>query len=78
MPVIKALDLAYGGLRSPDLDRQEEFLTDFGMVDHGAADPPRLRRPRLALNEVSSLECAIRCETKARFIFLSSQEGADR
>src|ERR1700751_2528887 len=32
MPVIKAYDLAYGRLRSPDLDRQEEFRTDFGMV----------------------------------------------
>src|SRR5437588_10391067 len=32
MPVIKAFDLAYGPLRSPDLDKQEEFLTDFGMV----------------------------------------------
>ncbi|MBV8889146.1 MAG: VOC family protein [Alphaproteobacteria bacterium] len=32
MPVIKALDLAYGRLRAPDLDKQEEFLTDFGMV----------------------------------------------
>ena len=32
MPVIKAYDLAYGRLRSPDLDRQEKFLTDFGMV----------------------------------------------
>src|SRR5215468_381677 len=32
MPVIKAFDLAYGRLRAPDLDKQEEFLTDFGMV----------------------------------------------
>ena len=32
MPVIKARDLAYGRLRSPDLGKQEEFLTDFGMV----------------------------------------------
>ena len=32
MPIIKAYDLAYGRLRSPDLDKQEEFLTDFGMV----------------------------------------------
>jgi len=32
MPVIKAFDLAYGRLRSPDLDKQEQFLTDFGMV----------------------------------------------
>src|SRR5215470_11920777 len=32
MPVIKAFDLAYGRLRSPDLDREETFLTDFGMV----------------------------------------------
>jgi len=32
MPAIKAFDLAYGRLRSPDLDKQEEFLTDFGMV----------------------------------------------
>src|SRR5437762_13570730 len=32
MPVIKAFGLAYGRLRSHDLDKQEEFLTDFGMV----------------------------------------------
>ena len=32
MPVIKAADLGYGRLRSPDLDKQEEFLTAFGMV----------------------------------------------
>jgi catechol 2,3-dioxygenase-like lactoylglutathione lyase family enzyme len=32
MPVIKAYDLAYGRLRAPDLDKMEEFLTDFGMV----------------------------------------------
>ncbi|MGH6743104.1 MAG: VOC family protein, partial [Bradyrhizobium sp.] len=32
MPVIKVADLAYGRLRSPDLDKQEEFLTTFGMV----------------------------------------------
>jgi catechol 2,3-dioxygenase-like lactoylglutathione lyase family enzyme len=32
MSVIKAFDLAYGRLTSPDLDRQEAFLTDFGMV----------------------------------------------
>src|SRR5260370_1135623 len=32
MPVIKAVDLAYGRLRSPDRDRQEEFLTALGMV----------------------------------------------
>ena len=41
MPVIKAFDLAYGRLRSPDLDRQEAFLTDFGMV--------RAERTRTAL-----------------------------
>jgi catechol 2,3-dioxygenase-like lactoylglutathione lyase family enzyme len=32
MPVIKVRDLAYGRLRAPDLDAQEEFLTAFGMV----------------------------------------------
>ncbi len=32
MPVIKVRDIAYGRLRSPDLDVQEEFLTEFGMV----------------------------------------------
>ena len=32
MPVIKAFDLAYGRLRAPDLDKEEEFLTDFGMI----------------------------------------------
>jgi catechol 2,3-dioxygenase-like lactoylglutathione lyase family enzyme len=30
--VIKATDLAFGRLRAPDLDAQEEFLTHFGMV----------------------------------------------
>jgi len=32
MPGIKVTDMAYGKLRSPDLDAQEEFLTHFGMV----------------------------------------------
>lgn len=32
MPTIKVADLAYGRLRSPDLDLAEEFLTNFGMV----------------------------------------------
>src|SRR5271165_1281608 len=32
MAVIKVRDLAYGRLRSPDLDAQEEFLTAFGMT----------------------------------------------
>jgi catechol 2,3-dioxygenase-like lactoylglutathione lyase family enzyme len=32
MPVIKAHDLAYGRLQAPDLDKQEQFLTDFGLV----------------------------------------------
>ena len=32
MPVIKVCDLAYGRLRAPDLDAEEEFLTAFGMV----------------------------------------------
>ncbi len=30
--MIKVTDIAYGRIRSPDLDRQEKFLTDFGMV----------------------------------------------
>src|SRR5271155_1122196 len=32
MAVIKVRDIAYARLRSPDLDVQEEFLTDFGLV----------------------------------------------
>ena len=32
MPVIKVKDMAYGRLRSPDLDLMEEFLTRFGMT----------------------------------------------
>src|SRR5262249_12574312 len=32
MALIKVTDLAYGRLRSPDLDVAEEFLTRFGMV----------------------------------------------
>ena len=30
--MIKVRDIAYGRLRSPDLDAQEEFLTHFGMI----------------------------------------------
>jgi catechol 2,3-dioxygenase-like lactoylglutathione lyase family enzyme len=32
MALIKALDMAYGRMRSPDLDLMEEFLTRFGMT----------------------------------------------
>ncbi|MEQ9642278.1 MAG: VOC family protein [Alphaproteobacteria bacterium] len=32
MPVIKAKALAWGRLSAPDLDAQEAFLTDFGMI----------------------------------------------
>ena len=32
MALIKAKDLAYGRLRAPDLDAEEEFLTHFGMT----------------------------------------------
>src|SRR5207253_11165796 len=32
MALIKVTDLAYGRLRSPDLDVAEEFLTNFGMA----------------------------------------------
>jgi catechol 2,3-dioxygenase-like lactoylglutathione lyase family enzyme len=32
MPAIKVTDIAYGRLRSPDLDVMEEFLTRFGLV----------------------------------------------
>jgi catechol 2,3-dioxygenase-like lactoylglutathione lyase family enzyme len=31
-PIIKVVDIAYGRLRSPDLDQAETFLTAFGMV----------------------------------------------
>jgi catechol 2,3-dioxygenase-like lactoylglutathione lyase family enzyme len=31
-PLIKVKDLAFGRLRSPDLDQAEEFLTHFGMI----------------------------------------------
>ena len=30
--MIKVTDVAYGRIRSPDLDKQEEFLTNFGMA----------------------------------------------
>ncbi|MEK9797117.1 MAG: hypothetical protein VW713_10280 [Alphaproteobacteria bacterium] len=31
-PIIRVADIAWGRIRSPDLDKQEEFLTRFGMV----------------------------------------------
>jgi len=50
MPVIKAFDLAYGRIRSPDLDKQEEFLTDFGMVrDTDLSTLIAGKRPRSAI-----------------------------
>src|SRR5260221_8685406 len=39
MPIMKATDIAWGRLRSPDLDKAEAFLTEFGMVR--AARTPR-------------------------------------
>src|SRR2546428_11181817 len=41
MALIRVTDLAYGRLRSPDLDVAEEFLTNFGMV-RTARTPPAL------------------------------------
>jgi catechol 2,3-dioxygenase-like lactoylglutathione lyase family enzyme len=38
MPVIKAKDLLYGRLRSPDLDAEEAFLTHFGMYKVARTD----------------------------------------
>ena len=38
MAVIKVTDIAYGRLRSPDLDKAEEFLTDFGLVCSARTD----------------------------------------
>lgn len=32
MPLIKVKDMAYARLAAPDLDRMEEFLTDFGLI----------------------------------------------
>lgn len=32
MPLIKVKDMAYARLSAPDLDRMEEFLTDFGLI----------------------------------------------
>ena len=37
-PTIKVKDLAFGRLRSPDLDQAEEFLTHFGMSRRAHAD----------------------------------------
>ena len=31
-PIIKVTDIAWGRIRSPDLDVQEEFLNNFGLV----------------------------------------------
>lgn len=37
-PIIKVRDIAYIRLRSPDLDRAEKFLTDFGLVRSARTD----------------------------------------
>ena len=38
MAIIKVTDIAYGRLRAPDLDKAEEFLTDFGLVRAARTD----------------------------------------
>jgi hypothetical protein len=38
MALIKVMDLAYGRLRSPDLDAAEEFLTHFGRRSRGGCE----------------------------------------
>lgn len=37
-PIIRVTDIAWGRIRSPDLDKQEEFLTRFGMVRSARTD----------------------------------------
>ena len=32
MAIIKVRDIAFGRLQAPDLDVEEEFLTNFGMI----------------------------------------------
>ena len=44
MAWIKTTDIAYGRLRSPDLDVAEEFLTRFGMVRAERTPDQRCRR----------------------------------
>lgn len=44
MPVVKVLDLAYVRLRSPDLDRAEELLSDCGMTRGTLSDHTVHRR----------------------------------
>jgi len=38
MAMIKVTDIAYGRLRSPDLDKMEEFLTRFGLIKSARTD----------------------------------------
>src|SRR5579884_4198685 len=38
MALIKVTDIAYGRLRSPDLDLQEQFLTDYGFIRSARTD----------------------------------------
>ena len=37
-PIIRVADIAWGRIRSPDLDKQEEFLTRFGMIRSARTD----------------------------------------
>lgn len=37
-PIIRVTDIAWGRIRSPDLDKQEEFLTRFGMIRSARTD----------------------------------------
>jgi len=57
MPVIKVRNIAYGRLRSPDLDLAEEFLTSFGMVRAARTPTALYMRGTDAVHHIHVTEC---------------------
>ena len=55
-PLIKVADIAWGRIRSPDLDIQEEFLTRFGMVRSERTDDKLFMRGAGASHHVHVTE----------------------
>ena len=78
MPVVKVTDLAYGRLRSPDLDKQEEFLTAFGMVraDRTRNEKLYMRGTRRAASGIQA-EHVIRTQGEPKYIGIAFHAGSE-
>jgi hypothetical protein len=83
MSIIKVSDLAYCRMQTPDLDRSEQFLRDFGLLPAGLDGPRRLFRGTAPSQYCYVIEkgprqflgCAFQAKSRADLEALSKSEG---